>query len=327
MSETTPPAPAPAWLVLLYQVPSRSSSVRVRVWRRLQQIGAVQIRQSAYVLPNREQPREDLEWLVAEIAGLGGQATVLLADAPDLPGHEDIVAAFRQARGREVQALTARGRRLLKSRSRRSLPRGATERTTRAFVDDWRRVNAITYFGAPGTSELEEIVQKISQTAAATAKTGRTAGALDRKDFARRRWVTRPRPGIDRMASAWLIRRFIDPGARFEFADRPGDDAVPFDMFGVELGHHADACTYEVLAARFAVDDPAAAWIGRIVHDLDLREARYDEPEAAGVGTVVEGLRRAHPEDRELLERGIAFIESLAQGFHARSAPGTTRKR
>ena len=98
-------------------------------------------------------------------------------------------------------------------------------------------------------------------------------------------------------------------------------------MFGVEFGHQADACSFEVLAARFAVDDPAAAWIGRIVHDLDLREARYGEPEAAGVGTVVEGLRRAHPEDRELLERGIAFIESLAQGFHARTPPAVPRKR
>jgi hypothetical protein len=316
----------PAWLVLLYQVPTRSSSVRVRVWRRLQQIGAVQIRQSAYVLPNREQPREDLEWLVAEITGLGGQATVFLAEVPGSAGHDDIVAAFREARGRDVRALTARGRRLLKSLARRPARTATTDRTTRAFVDDWRRVNAITYFGAPGTSELEEIVQKISQAATGGgSRAGSSKGALNRKDFVRRRWVTRPRPGIDRMASAWLIRRFIDPEARFEFADRPADDAVPFDMFGVEFGHQADACSFEVLAARFAVDDPAAAWIGRIVHDLDLREARYQEPETAGVGTVVEGLRRAHPEDRELIERGIAFIESLAQGFHTRTPPAAAR--
>ena len=234
MAETTT---GPAWLVLLYQVPTRSSSVRVRVWRRLQQIGAVQIRQSAYVLPNREQPREDLEWLVAEITGLGGQATVFLAEVPGSAGHDDIVAAFREARGRDVRALTARGRRLLKSLARRPARTATTDRTTRAFVDDWRRVNAITYFEAPGTSELEEIVQKISQAATGGgSRAGSSKGALNRKDFVRRRWVTRPRPGIDRMASAWLIRRFIDPEARFEFADRPADDAVPFDMFGVEFG-------------------------------------------------------------------------------------------
>jgi len=242
--------------------------------------------------------------------------------------HDDIVAAFREARAGDVRALTARGRRLLKRLSRDPARTAAPDRVTRAFVDDWRRVNTITYFGAPGTAELEDIVQKISHAAAGgAAKTGRATGTLDRKAFARRRWVTRPRPGIDRMASAWLIRRFIDPAARFEFADAPGDDTVPFDMFGVEFGHQADACSFEVLAARFAVDDPAAAWIGRIVHDLDLREARYEEPETAGVGTVVEGLRRAHPEDRELLERGIAFIESLAQGFHTRTPPTTARRR
>jgi hypothetical protein len=318
----------PPWLVLLYQVPTRSSSVRVRIWRRLQQIGAVQIRQSAYVLPNRDQPREDLQWLAAEIAGLGGQATVLTATAADAGGHDDIVAAFRHARGQDVQSLLGRGRRLLKRLPAGGARPGPVDRSVRAFLDEWRRVNGLTYFGAPGTSDLEDIVQRISHSTTVGRKTAPgTAGPLDRQAFARRRWVTRPRPGIDRMASAWLIRRFIDPQARFEFADQPARDAVPFDMFGVEFGHQGDACTFEVLAARFGVDDPAAAWIGRLVHDLDLRESRYEEPEAPGVGLMVDGLRRAHPDDRELLDRGIAFIESLAQGFQARDTPARTRAR
>ncbi len=313
--------------MLLYQVPSRSSSVRVRVWRRLQQIGAVQVRQSAYVLPNREEPREDLEWLAAEIAGLGGQATVLAAAATDRAGHDDIVAAFRHARGHDVQSLVTRGNRLLKRLARSPAGPRSADRAVRAFVDEWRRVNGITYFGATGTSELEDIVQRISHsTIGGSPKTApRPANQLDRQSFTRRRWITRPRPGIDRMASAWLIRRFIDPQARFEFADHAADGTVPFDMFGVEFGHQGGACTFEVLSARFAIADPAAAWIGRIVHDLDLREARYDEPEAAGVGVVVDGLRRAHPDDRELLDRGIAFIESLAQGFQARHTAAGTR--
>ncbi|MGQ0733998.1 MAG: chromate resistance protein ChrB domain-containing protein [Acidobacteriota bacterium] len=319
-------ASARAWLVLLYQVPGRSSSVRVRVWRRLQSIGAVQIRQSAYVLPNRDQPREDLEWLRAEIIGLGGEATVLLADALDPLATEEIVEGFRSARGRDVSALTTRGTRWLRKAAKRDrdgapLP-APLAREARALLEDWRSLSAITYFEAPGVGEMEAIVQQISQLTNGRGRRRPTeaAHALDRSAFAGRRWVTRPRPGVDRMASAWLIRRYIDPRATFEFSSEPVEGAVAFDMYGVEFGHQGDACSCEVLADRFGIDDPAVRWIARMVHDLDLRESRFNEAEAPGLMLMIEGLRRAHPDDRELLERGIALFESMALAFPGKDA-------
>lgn len=314
-----------AWLVLLYQVPQGSSSARVRVWRRLQAMGAVQVRQAAYLLPNRDEPREDLEWLKAEITGQGGEAMLLVADATDAFAHDEIVATFRAARARDVAALATRATRLLE-RLRKAETAAARVRTrlapsARALVDEFHALAAITFFDTPGFVDLEALMPQITASAGRPGQRPAPAGErLDPRAFARRVWVTRPRPGIDRMASAWLIRRFIDSRARFEFAERPVTGAVPFDMYDVELGHQGEACTFEVLAARFAVDDPVVPWLGRIVHQLDLRDGRFTEPEAPGVGLLVEGLRHAHPDDRELLERGIALFESLARGFPGRGA-------
>jgi hypothetical protein len=155
------------------------------------------------------------------------------------------------------------------------------------------------------------------------------AGRLKTERYTGRLWVTRPRPGVDRMSSAWLIRRFIDPKARFAFrTSSPSPDArdVPFDMFGVEFGHQGNRCTFEVLAKRFGVNDPAVSRIGEIVHDVDLKESRYGRPESAVVHELVEGLRRAHADDHVLLEHGMTMFGGLFESFKA-AAPATRKTR
>jgi hypothetical protein len=140
--------------------------------------------------------------------------------------------------------------------------------------------------------------------------------------FRGRTWITRPRPGIDRMASAWLIRTHVDRRARFVFGESPRErDAVPFDMYEGEFSHSGEDCTFEVLARRFGVRGEPVAWLARVVHDVDLREERYREPEAAGVAALVEGLRARHRDDHELLEAGIELFAVLVRG---RETPGST---
>jgi hypothetical protein len=144
------------------------------------------------------------------------------------------------------------------------------------------------------------------------------------KDYAKRRWVTRPRPGVDRMASAWLIRRFIDPRATFGFVDRARGAEVPFDMYDGEFSHQGELCTFETLAVRFGLTDRVVSQIGQIVHDLDLKETRYAAPEGPAVGRMVEGLRQLHPDDSTLLEHGIAMFEALARSFESAAPPRKT---
>ena len=170
--------------------------------------------------------------------------------------------------------------------------------------------------------------------AAKGAGEGGTLAPLDRARFRRRVWVTRPRPGVDRMASAWLLRRFVDREARFEFAAEPVSRrgrAIPFDAYGAELGHQQGLCTFEVLAVRFRIDDPAVRALGRTVRAVDLDEAEPDDAEAAMVERLVAGLRASHADDTALLEAGMALFEALyasvPEGAARRKARRPERRR
>jgi len=151
---------------------------------------------------------------------------------------------------------------------------------------------------------------------------------LDPKAFRGRTWVTRPRPGVDRMASAWLIRSFVDPQARFAFAaegSRPPRRAIPFDTFGAELGHQQGLCTFEVLARRFRIERPAVRGLAKLVHALDLDEEPPERSEAALVERLIEGLRASHADDGELLEAGIALFAALAASSRERPLGASER--
>lgn len=310
---------APQWLLLAFQLPTKPSNARVKAWRRLQQIGAVPTRNSVYVLPNTDQCREDFEWIRSEIVASGGEATVFVADALNEDGKEDIVTSVRRAREGDYQRLTREADRLIASARAKQGPNWSRQRVIRAARTLRRRfdeVEQIDFVAAKGRSEALEAIVALEQLVLEPSPVASAApNVLAVADFQRRRWVTRPRPGVDRMASAWLIRRFIDSRALFAFAERPGESDVPFDMYSGEFSHQGSLCTFEVLADRFGLRDAAVTRIGQIVHDLDMKETRYAPPEAPAVGRMVEGLRQVHPADGALLEQGILMFEALARSF------------
>jgi hypothetical protein len=320
--------PGHRWLLLGHQLPTRSSNARVKTWRRLQQVGAVPARNSVYVLPNTDQCREDFEWIRSEIVALGGEATVFAADAISDGGTEDIIAAFQRARDEEYRSLKADVDRLAKSKRRLVAARnGQGGRLLRSLRDRFGAIERTDFFDALARPQTAEALAALER-ATAGRRTAPPAPhtSLNPEDFRGRRWVTRRRPGVDRMASAWLIRRFIDPTATFVFADRPGDDGVPFDMYTGEFSHHGDLCTFEVLADRFSVHTGAAVKVGQIVHDLDMKELKYGLPEATAVGRMVDGLRALHADDQILLERGIAMFDALARSFESDDATRSASK-
>lgn len=323
------------WLLLAHQLPTRPSNARVKTWRRLQQIGAVPTRNSVYVLPNTEQCREDFEWLRSEIVALGGEATVFAAQALNAEGDEDIVATFQRTREIDYRALKRDAAKMLpQARGQRtsSAPgRDAWSRSVRGLRERFNEIERIDFFHAAARQDAAETLAKLERSADGRASrvTRLDVPKLSIGDFRNRRWVTRPRPGVDRMASAWLIRRFIDSRAAFAFVDRPGDIDVPFDMYVGEFSHQGSLCTFETLAQRFDLTDAAVVRIGQIVHDLDMKEARYAHPEAPTVGSLVEGLQRLHADDQVLLQHGIGLFETLASSFGATDErlPRTPRRR
>jgi hypothetical protein len=314
------------WLLLLHQLPSSPSNLRVRTWRRLQALGAIAVRQAAYVLPDSPAAREDFEWLKAEIIGAGGEASVFSAATVDAWTDDELIEQFRRSR-QEAYAALARELEQVSKRSARKRARPPAARQIQTFRQRLADLERIDFFGAPGRDRAAALVDQLEEQAARTrprppapAAAGRDPGA-----YRGRLWVTRPRPAVDRMSSAWLIRRFIDPEARFDFVpDRTAAprDAVPFDMFDVEFTHQADRCTFETLCQVFGIADPAVARIATIVHDLDLRDSRFGAPEAQTVGLVIEGLQRAHADDGELLAQGMALFEALYLAFAQPGPPG-----
>jgi len=316
------------WLCLLFYLPAKRAHARVQAWRRLQRIGAVLVANSAYLLPASPEGREDLEWIKHEIVGGGGQAVVLVARAPDAATDDEVVATFRAARSRDFEALAADAAKLLRLAGRSSANRGS-----RRVVQGVRRLRerfdekaAIDFLDAPGRDEAATLIGKLDQLTgrkrhmdAARIAAPKTAAYHDKE------WITRPRPGVDRMSSAWLIRRFIDPNARFLFgAPDSAPAAVPFDTFEAEFGHHGANCTFETLCDRFAITDRAVRHIGRVVHDIDLKETKYEEAETATISRIVDGLRRAHSDDDALLRSGMDVFEALYQSLAEVTPPATS---
>ena len=318
------------WLILVHQLPPHPSNLRVRIWRRLQQVGAVVLRNSLYVLPASEETREDFNWVREEIAASGGQVSVLEASAVDGYTENELVQQFRKLRTADYEGLAAEIRGTLANggtRTRRRTP-ADRERTLRALRERFKAIQSRDYFGAAGRALVEQAFRDLERAESTPAAGARTT-KLRAADYWGRTWVTRVRPGIDRIACAWLIRRFIAPDARFAFItpDRSVQSLeVPFDLADVEFGHHASHCTFETLMLRFGINDAGVVSLSRVVHDLDLKETRYGMPECAAVGRMIDGLRATYANDAELLEHGIVFMESLYRSFAAETKGPRTRR-
>lgn len=322
---TTPKPSARRWLLFVHQLPSTPSNLRVRTWRRLQQLGAIPIKQAVYVLPDTPNAREDFEWLKTEVKATGGDASVFAADNVDAWSDDTLVEEFRRARQEAYAGLARDVELALKRSTGGRRPRGtrapAVRRLLGIFSERLTAIEGIDFFGSAGRDRVTTLLQQLENRASDTSRpmtSPAPAGSGEAPSYQSRFWITRPRPGVDRMASAWLIRRFIDPQARFGFAaDRqavpPG--GVPFDMFGVDFSHQGDGCTFETLCAVFGIREPAMSRVAAIVHDLDLKDARFGAPEAATIGAMIEGLQLAYADDDALLAQGMTMFDSLYRSF------------
>ena len=340
-TRSTDTAAAPVarrWLLFVHQVPSEPSNLRVRTWRRLQQLGAVAVKQAVYVLPDSPGAREDFQWLKTEIESAGGQASVFAADSVDAWSDDALTREFRAARQRAYSELASEVERLLRratSRRRASPRTAATPRLIEAFRERVAAIDRVDFFGSAGRDRVVTLIEQLVNRKARTAGQSTVADSAHspRKVPRAALWVTRPRPGVDRMASAWLIRRFIDPKARFGFVPDPAvapAGAIPFDMFGVEFSHQGEHCTFETLSEHFGIRDAAATRIAAIVHDLDLKDSRFGPGEAPTIGLLVDGLQLASGEDDELLGRGMVLFDalhrSLEHGLRSKRAHSGARR-
>ena len=313
----------PRWLLLIHRIPPKPGYLRVKVWRRLQGVGAIPIKNSVYALPRGDQAREDLQWIAQEIAQCGGEATV--CEARLLAGVSDpeVERMFTEAREADYRQLADDAKAVLSSLPEPSDGESRENAAAEADLERFRRklgkLAQIDFFPAPARAQAENAIQRIEARLAPPPPKPATASALDLAAYRARTWVTRRGIHVDRIASAWLIRRFIDPAASFKFvlektyAHEPGE--LRFDMFNGEFTHEGDLCSFEVLLRRFGLTDPALVAIGEIIHDVDLKESKFARPETAGFERLINGIAGAHKEDEERLARGSALLDDLYESF------------
>jgi len=297
-----------SWLLLLLSLPPRPSSLRVRAWRRLKALGAVALKSGAYLLPFSSDRYEQFQWLAQEVQKDRGEATLLKVDRVENMKQPEVVRLFHEARNADYSSLTDRYRKLGSAKR----PRAAEELARLARELD--RLADIDFFEAPGRQQALRAREAAERRVTGLPQAGaRLAGRLDLEALQGRRWATRPRPHVDRIASAWLIKRFLDPAAEFVFAaaDELPADAIPFDMAGVEFGHQGDHCTFETLLHRSGLRDRRLAAIAEIVHEADLRDGKFQRDEARGVDLVLRGLLAAVKDDQEALAQGLTLFDGL----------------
>jgi hypothetical protein len=302
-------------LLLLVGVPPTPSSLRVRVWRRLRTLGAVPLKRSAYLLPDTPERYEDFTWLAQEIQRDGGDATLIRVQQIENVSSSDVLRLFHEPRDQDYKQLAARYRKLLQSLDKKSAAKSARVQEELArLTKDHQRIRDIDFFDAPGGAEVRRLEEAIAMRARRPESVRREERpALDLSKLRGRQWVTRPRPHIDRIASAWLIKRFIDPDAEFVFAP-PTEfpkDAIPFDAPGVELSHQGEDCTFETLIKRARLRDRRLARLAEVVHEADLRDGKYAHEEARGIDVAVRALLAASTDDHQVLAQGMALFEGL----------------
>ena len=311
------------WLLLIHQIPPKPDYFRVKIWRRLQRLGAVAIKNSVYVLPKNEQTQEDFQWVLREILAGGGDASLCGARFIEGLSDEEIQGLFHAAREVDYKELADQLRSLAEQ-----LPTSTQAENGSQIEGDLsrlkRRLNelvSIDFFGAAGRETVEGLVSGIERGMQGKSfSVARDAySARERKELLGKTWVTRKGIYVDRIASAWLIRRFIDTNAQFKFVPpkgyRPKPGEIRFDMFEAEFTHEGDKCSFEVFIDRMGFMDPALTPIAEIIHDIDLKDSKFKREETPGIERLITGIAMANKDDEVRLQRGAAVFDDLYEYF------------
>lgn len=313
------------WLLLIHQIPPKPNYFRVKIWRRLQRLGAVAVKNSVYVLPKNEQTQEDFQWILREIIEGGGQASLCEARFVEGLHDEQVEELFHTARSADYDQIAEEARRIGRSlapdfkldNNRRAELEVEISRLKRRLDE----VVSIDFFGSQGRETAEGLLSQLESRIQPMQPSKSSDDVLPtrREDLQNSTWVTRRGIHVDRMASAWLIRRFLDPQARFKFVSakgyRPETGEVRFDMFEAEFTHEGDRCTLEVLIDRLGITDPALRPIAEIVHEIDLKDSKFGREETVGIDRLIAGIAMAHKDDETRLAHASTVFDDLYEYY------------
>ncbi len=299
------------WYLLIHQLPPEPLYLRAKIRQRLVRVGAMALKNSVYVLPRRDECLEDFQWIAEEAIAGGGEAYICEAEFLETAIAETLVGQFCAARDSDYDALAGE---LAAAYGDKDVP----VRLSRARKH-FEEIAKIDFFEAPARRKVEKRLKNLEDKSRRPPAPHTGPGI---PDWTRKTWVTRRGIHVDRIASAWLIRRFLDPKARFRFTDSkepPRKRELRFDMVGGDFTHEGDRCTFETLLAHTGIRDRALAEIAEIIHDIDLKDKKFGRNEAAGIECLLTGLILANGEDDARLERGLLLFDELYQSFRKKT--------
>jgi hypothetical protein len=308
------------WLLLVHQLSGRTGYVRVKIWRRLKEAGAINIGNAAYVLPDSGENRAAFAAILREIQGLGGDG--MLVEGALLAGlrEDQLRGRFNAARESDYQKIAAELRRLGQEWKKRKAPKSDPVQALARIRQRLADVNRIDFFAASGRAAAQALLARLEHgpITRSAVPSARPAPA----DLKGKVWVTRQDIHVDRIACAWLVTRFVDPDARLKFVPgrqyKPQPGEVRYDMQDGEFTHEGDKCSFEVLLQRAEIRDPALKMIGQIVHDMDLNDGKFGHAETAGIAHVISGICRTQGSDEARVERGRELFDSIYEQFRRR---------
>ena len=296
-----------SWLLLLLRLPATHTAQRVAIWRKLKKSGAIQIQTSTYILPDEPARYESFQWLTQHIRDAGGDATLVRAREIEGLPNEKLIGLFNSTRAKEYTALAE----MLRSSKHRG--KTTTKEPAPHLIDrvrkQFREIQQTDFFDCPRAQDVEMRLGKLE----GDQRSESTANKIRSRDYRDRTWLTRPRPEIDRVGSAWLVRNFIDPNARFIFGQKIPKKrrVVSFDMLNADFSHQGDDCTFETLTKRFGIQDKTLRKIGEMIHDADLDDGKFGRNECVGIDRVLKGWAKEGLADQEILRRGFECFEAL----------------
>lgn len=315
------------WLLLAHQVLTPNSKERVKVWRAIKKTGAALYRNSVYILPYTKERLEDFQWVCQQINDSRGEASIFVSSAENNKEDAAMRAVFTKAREEDYAALLKSAEqlknRINQVRNRKDLNnsrRKRFEKEAKQLREDFEEIRSIDFFSGSAPRKLQQTLSEITTWLSAEVEISKPAPIQTRsaKDYQKKIWTTREGIHIDRLCSAWLIRRFIDHSAKFVFAPEKKlpKGAIPFDVFGTEFSHHGEDCTFETLMKSFRIQDRALREIAEIIHDIDLKDHKFGRVEAVGIDLVIRSLGDFIHDDHQFLEIGLSILDGLYQFFH-----------
>jgi hypothetical protein len=299
------------WLLLLYGLPTEQSAERVSLWRRLKKFGALQLKTSAYVLPDKPLHFERFQWLAKQVRDHGGDATLIRATEIEGVTNDELIRLFNKERSEDYGKLIKELTRFVAQNKKKKKPAEAFPVDLQKFNRRFNEIREADYFECPSAHDAEMLLKRADGLS--KSNKSKSTPLLKVQAFQGKTWLTRPRPEIDRVGSAWLIRKFIDPQATFVFAKNPKDypQAIPYDVMDVEFTHHGEDCTFETLVKRFGLHDKTILKIAEMIHDADLEDGKFQRTECVGLDALFKGWAIMGITDDELIKRGADCFEAL----------------